>query len=251
VSAETTPGMRLEVERICAGYGGARVLHDLSMSFGPGSVISILGPNGAGKTTLVKVLAGLLKPMSGRLVIDGAEVARHTTVRAVSRGIAVVPEGRGIFPKMSVEQNLSIGAWARRHEPTQVASDIADVYSRFPVLLNRRKGLAAALSGGEAQMLAVGMALVARPRLVIFDEPSLGLAPKIIDQVLEECRRLADSGITVLLVEQNARKAIDIADQVYVVALGKIAFAGTSAEAKEIDLLRAYMGHNFTEPRPR
>ena len=181
------------------------------------------------------------------MTIDGQVISRLTPKKAVKAGIALVPEGRRVFPTVSIADNLRIGGWANRRTRGEIATDREAMYERFPILGSRRKHAAASLSGGEAQMLAVAMALMARPRLIVLDEPSLGLAPMVVDRIMEEVARLRDTGVSVLLVEQNVRKALKVVDRAYIVSLGVVHMSGTAAEMQgDADVRNAYLGSGGT-----
>ena len=203
----------LQIDEFCVAYGPVEAVHRVRLSVAPREIVTVIGPNGAGKTTLLGAIMGLL-PSSGRLVVDGQPLARTTVEAMVARGVALVPEKRELFGEMSVEDNLLLGGFAQwlRGRRDQRAR-MQEVFEIFPRLRERRAQLAATLSGGERQMLAIGRALMARPRLLMLDEPSLGLAPLIVREVLRTVARLRDMGVAVLLVEQNARAALQLADR--------------------------------------
>lgn len=219
----------LEVTGLAAGYGKAQALWDVSLTVADGEIVTILGPNGAGKSTLVNTIAGITQPWDGSIVLDGTDLARTNAHAVSSHGVAVVPEGRRIFPEMNVADNLAVGAYNSRARPEHDET-IVWVYEIFPRLEERSRQLAGSLSGGEQQMLAIGRALMARPRLLLLDEPSLGLAPRIIGQVFALIEELRRDGMTILLVEQNAGAAIDVADHVYVMANGHVTRDGPAAD---------------------
>jgi branched-chain amino acid transport system ATP-binding protein len=224
----------LEAEGLTAGYGGAPVLHEVGLTVGEGKIVAVLGANGAGKTTLLRTLSGLLRPSAGRVVFDGRDLRGTRVEQMVRLGIAHVPEGRGVVTELTVDENLRLGGLWRRDTKTA----LQEVYDLFEPLAQRRKQPGHQLSGGERQMLALGRALVGRPRLLLLDEPSLGLAPRITAQIMGLLRTLRDStGLTVLLVEQNARSALSIADSGVVMTLGRL----TDVDA-DADLRHAYLG---------
>ncbi len=236
-------GALLAVEGLVAGYGAAPVLRDVDLGVPAGQITAVLGANGAGKTTLLRTLSGLVTPTSGRIVLDGeplAGVAPHMLVR---RGLVHVPEGRGVIGELTVAENLRLGALWRRDRAGQ-ARGLADVYDTFPELARRRRHAAHQLSGGERQMLALGRALMARPRLLLLDEPSLGLAPRITAQVMALLRQWRDeTGLAVLLVEQNVRSALSVADTATVMSLGRVVVAAPAAQLRDDDALRhTYLG---------
>jgi branched-chain amino acid transport system ATP-binding protein len=233
----------LEATNLTAGYGGAPVLHDLTLSVPEGQIVAVLGANGAGKTTLLRTLSGLLRPTAGRVVFDGTDLRTTKVEQMVKLGIGHVPEGRGVVTELTVDENLRLGGlWRRDKKDTQKA--LAEVYDLFEPLARRKRYPGHQLSGGERQMLALGRALVGRPRLLLLDEPSLGLAPRITGQIMALLRTLRDStGLTVLLVEQNVRSALSIADRGVVMALGRVVVTDDADTMRADDDLRhAYLG---------
>ncbi len=233
----------LEVEGVVAGYGGAPVLHDVTLSVPRGAITAVLGANGAGKTTLLRTLSGLLRPRAGRIVFDGADLHGVPVERLVQRGLAHVPEGRGVVTELTVDENLRLGGLWRR-DRAAAAQALAEVYELFPPLAQRRRHAGHQLSGGERQMLALGRALVASPALLLLDEPSLGLAPKVTAQIMALLAQLRDrTGLTVLLVEQNVRSALSVADRGIVMSLGRVVVATESVALRaDEDLRHAYLG---------
>jgi len=231
---------RLQVENLSAGYGGFQVLRGLSLAALPGLTV-ILGPNGAGKTTLLKAIAGLI-PRQGRLTLDGIEIETGApTAEIVRRGLVLVPEGRQLFAQMTVQENLELGGWLQT--PAERAARLAQVFADFPKLAERRTQLAGTMSGGEQQMVAVARAMVSAPRLLMLDEPSLGLAPRLVDELLAIARRIADAGTTVLMVEQNVRKALAVADRGYVLERGRLVASGPAFLLARASVVRqAYLG---------
>jgi branched-chain amino acid transport system ATP-binding protein len=227
---------------IVAGYGGAAVLDGVSVSAAPATITTVLGANGAGKTTLLRAIGGVLRPRSGRIMLDDVDLARRPAEEVARAGVAHVPEGQGVITELTVEENLRLGGLLQPRASRAAA--LADAYERFAVLADRRRRLAGTLSGGERQILVIARALMAGPRVLLLDEPSLGLAPRIVAQVMELIRRLRDeSGLTVLLVEQNARSALSIADQGVVLNLGKVVARADAAElAADEALRRHYLG---------
>ncbi len=232
----------LEVEGLHAGYGPIEVLHGLDLSVEQGEVVVILGANGAGKTTTIRALSGTIA-RRGRIVLDGHDIASASADGIVRLGAAQVPQGRGTFPELTVEDNLRVGAYVRSDD--QVAADIERWYGVFPRLAERRSQRAGSLSGGEQQMLAIARALMSRPKLLLCDEPSLGLAPIIVQELFEVLQRLnADEGVSVLLVEQNANLALQIASRVYLLETGRIVASGPAEELTRDDSIRkAYLGY--------
>jgi branched-chain amino acid transport system ATP-binding protein len=231
----------LEVEGLEAGYGPVTVLRDVSFAVEEGRVETILGPNGAGKTTTLRALSGMVR-RRGRLVFDGRDLARAAPDRVARRGIAHVPEGRGTFTDLTVEENLRVGAYPRRDR--QVGADIERWLQRFPALAERRTQRAGSLSGGEQQMLAVARALMLRPRLILLDEPSLGLAPLVTRDLFSILEGIArDEGVTLLIVEQNANLVLRFADHAHVLEAGRVVLSGTAAEVGADDgIRRSYLG---------
>jgi branched-chain amino acid transport system ATP-binding protein len=232
----------LSLELISAGYGSFRALFDVSLEVASGEAVGVIGPNGAGKTTLMRVISGLVPLLHGRMMLEGRSIVGLPAHRMVECGIAHVPENRRLFPRLSVEDNLRIGAFiptARRH----FAGQLSWVYELFPRLKDRRTQLAGTLSGGEQQMCAIGRALMSRPKLLLMDEPSAGLAPLVVQQVFDLVRRIRAEGLTVLIVEQNVQQILDIVDRAYLLEAGRMRLTGTSAELKDNALIRkAYMG---------
>ncbi|HLZ21322.1 MAG TPA: ABC transporter ATP-binding protein [Ktedonobacterales bacterium] len=233
----------LKVERLSAGYGPLDVLRDVSFEVPGGAIVAILGANGAGKTTLMRALAGLIRARSGVIHLDGRAVERLPVERRVRLGMALVPEGRDLFPSLSVRENLVMGAYTRR-SATEMERDIARVLGYFPRLKDRLDARAANLSGGEGQMLAIGRALMSRPRILLLDEPSHGLAPIVVVTVFDVVRRLnVEEGLTILLVEQNAHTALDVASTAYVLQAGTVALSGATRELAQTAAVRdLYLG---------
>ncbi|MEZ5788610.1 MAG: ABC transporter ATP-binding protein [Xanthobacteraceae bacterium] len=218
----------LSIENLRSSYGRIEALHGVSLEVHAGEVVALLGANGAGKTTLLRAISGVQPVAAGAIEFEGRRIERMAAHRRVPLGIAQVPEGRQLFTPLSVEDNLKLGAWTRK--ASDIAADVARVFAMFPMLDALRHTAAGALSGGQQQMLAIGRALMARPKLVLLDEPSMGLAPILVDQIFGIVAELKRAGHTILLVEQNARAALAIADRGYVIATGRIT-AGASAEA--------------------
>lgn len=232
----------LEVRSLYAGYGNAQVLFDISLGVATGEIVAILGPNGAGKTTLVNSIAGVHPASSGAVTFDGVDLTKIPAHDVSGRGIALVPEGRRIFPAMTVTQNLDIGAYGREARPHRDAT-ISQVHEVFPRLAERGGQLAGTLSGGEQQMLAVGRALMARPKLLLLDEPSLGLAPIIVYEIFDVLREINSTGVSILLVEQNAVEALELANRGYVLEEGRIVAEDTAeALGRDTRLRQAYLG---------
>ena len=231
----------LQVSELRAGYGRVEVLRGVSLDVLPGEIVALLGSNGAGKSTLNNTVCALLRASSGEVRFGGEVLTRAHCRRIVQAGLIQVPEGRRIFPNLSVRENLELGAYARAHE--RKAGNLERVFATFPRLAERERQRAGTMSGGEQQMLAIGRGLMAEPRLLILDEPSLGLSPILVEEMFTLIRRLRDEGLTVLLVEQNVGQSLEIADRAYVLENGALRFAGTPAELlASDDLRRAYLG---------
>jgi branched-chain amino acid transport system ATP-binding protein len=239
----------LSVQNLRAGYGKIEVLHDVSIAVAQGQIVTLIGANGAGKTTLLKTVSGLIRPTGGSITFEDASLARRPAHKIVQLGMSHVPEGRAILKRMTVLDNLRMGAYVRRDK--EIDSDIDAVFARFPALAERRMQLAATLSGGEQQMLAIGRALVARPRLLLLDEPSLGLAPKFVTRIVQTLLDLKREGKTILLVEQNARKALQIADHGYVMERGRIVLSGTGESLlNDPQVQHTYLGQHAAPRAP-
>jgi branched-chain amino acid transport system ATP-binding protein len=235
----------LEIETLAVAYGAIRALHGVSLRVDEGSIVTLIGANGAGKTTLLRAISGLLRPEGGRIAFEGRDIAGWAAEDVVRLGISHAPEGRQNFAGLTVRDNLLVGAYPvyRRHGRAEVRADLERVFALFPILQRRERQLAGTLSGGEQQMLAIGRVLMARPRLVLLDEPSMGLAPLVVREILKRIRRLPEAGTTVLLVEQNARSALAIADRGYVIETGRVVLAGSADELKRDPRVQAaYLG---------
>jgi branched-chain amino acid transport system ATP-binding protein len=248
-----TPGVQahgpasLAVEDLVAGYGEVVALDSVTITADAGTITTVLGANGAGKTTLLRAISGMVRPRSGRVLLDGADRAGRSPEDMARAGLAHVPEGQGVIAELTVEENLRVGMMSRpgiARRRADRAAALAEAYERFSLLADRRRRLAATLSGGERQMLVIARALVARPRVLLLDEPSLGLAPRVMTQVMDMVVRLSrESGITVMLVEQNARAALAIADRGVVLNLGRVvAAADARALAADVALRHHYLG---------
>jgi len=232
----------LALERVAARYGRIAALEDVTLTVSAGELVCLIGANGAGKTTTLKTISGLLRPIAGRILLDGAEIHGLSPREILRRGIAHCPEGRRVFPYMTVRENLEMGAYARA-DAQAVAEDLARVLSHFPILAERRRQAAGTLSGGEQQMLAIGRALMARPRLILFDEPSLGLAPTVVETVFAIIDGIRRDGTTVLMVEQNAYMALQFASRAYVMETGRITLEGPARElVNDPHVRHAYLG---------
>jgi branched-chain amino acid transport system ATP-binding protein len=234
----------LEAEGLLVAYGDATALWDVSLRVGPGELVSVVGPNGSGKTTLINAIAGLLRIRGGRLRFHGEDLTRLAPHEVSGHGIAIVPEGRRLFPGMTVEENLEIGCYTRGARAARGAR-LARVYAMFPVLRVRRRQAAGTLSGGEQQMLAVGRAMMLRPKLMLLDEPSFGLAPLLVQELFGILRMLnRDEGVSMLLVEQNAVLALDLADHAYLLETGRLVMSGPSREIRDNETIRrSYLGY--------
>jgi branched-chain amino acid transport system ATP-binding protein len=232
----------LDVSDLVTTYGKIEALKGVSLQAEGGKITCLLGPNGAGKTTLMMSIAGILRPRRGSIKLEGAELVGLSPAKIVSRGVALVPENRLVFPEMSVRENLLAGAY-RRREKSEIAADMERMYARFPQLKERREQLAGTLSGGEQQMLAVARALMSRPRVLLMDEPSLGLAPLIVAEIFDIVAALNRDGTTILLVEQNAHMALKVAQQFFLMEQGRVTFQGTPGQLAEDEVIqRAYLG---------
>jgi branched-chain amino acid transport system ATP-binding protein len=232
----------LEVESVDAYYGRIRALHEVSLRVEEGEIVTLIGANGAGKTTTLRTISGLLRPGKGVVRFDGADITRVSPDQIVRRGVSHSPEGRRVFARMTVRENLELGAYTRSSR-TEIAEDFERVFSFFPRLNERIAQKAGTLSGGEQQMLAMGRALMSRPRLLLLDEPSLGLSPILVQTIFKIIREINARGTTILLIEQNARQALSIASRGYVLEIGKIAFEDTSAKLMASAAVKsAYLG---------
>jgi len=232
----------LELRQVSVQYGKRPVLREVSLSVGAGEIVSLVGANAAGKTTTLRTIMGLKEPKGGTVTFDGADVTKLSTVERVRRGLALSPEGRQIFPKFTVEENLLMGGY-HRPDRNKLDADIARVCDMFPRLAERRAQKAGSMSGGEQQMLAIARALVSRPRCLLLDEPTLGLAPIIVDEIGRIVRQLAKEGMTILLAEQNAVMALGVAERAYVLESGRISLEGKAAQIRETpEVRRLYLG---------
>ena len=232
----------LTVEGLTCRYGKVTAVSDLSLEVQKGEFVTLIGANGAGKTTTLKAISGLVTPARGQLIFEGEDITTASARRILQLGIAHCPEGRRVFPHMTVIENLQMGSHLRR-DSRDVAADMTNFFDRFPILYDRRTQTAGTLSGGEQQMLAIARALMSRPKLVMFDEPSLGLAPNIIDRVFEVIKGIQAAGVTVIMVEQNAFAALELSDRSYVIEQGRLALTGTSRDLLENPQVKAaYLG---------
>lgn len=235
--------MLLEINDIRVSYGKIEALRGVSFSADAGEIVSIIGANGAGKTTTLKTISGLLKPTAGRMTFNGTDIATVAPFARVDLGISQVPEGRGIFPGMSVLENLEMGKYHRKHARAELHEDLERVYHLFPRVKERAAQPAGTLSGGEQQMVAIGRALMARPQLLLLDEPSMGLAPMIVQQIFEIITQINKEGMTIVLVEQNAQKALTVAHRAYVMETGTVVLSGEAKSLLHDDKVKAaYLG---------
>ena len=231
----------LDLRQLSVAYGGIQAVKGLNLHLQEGELVSLIGANGAGKTTTLKAICGLLQPQSGEVLYQGRSLKGQGAWDLVAQGLVMVPEGRGIFTRMTIDENLRMGAYLRRDR--EVNADMESVYQRFPRLKERHRQLAGTLSGGEQQMLAMGRALLARPKLLLLDEPSMGLAPLMVDKIFEVITDIAKQGVTVLLVEQNAHRALEIANRAYVMDSGELVLEGPAQNLlNDPQVKAAYLG---------
>jgi len=239
----------LQVTNLSAHYNGIAALRRVSLHVSVGEIVCLIGANGAGKTTLLNTICGIVPASEGDVSFGGKSIKNLKPDRIVKRGVAQVPEGRQVFPGLTVEENLQMGAYLRykKREREEISESMKNIYKRFPILSERRDQPAGTLSGGEQQMLAIGRALMANPRILLMDEPSMGLAPKMVTEIFEIIKSLRGEGATVLLVEQNARAALKISDRGYVLETGSVVIEGESAElAEDKEVKRAYLGRDYS-----
>jgi branched-chain amino acid transport system ATP-binding protein len=238
----TAPTPLLVAESLTAGYGRMDILHEVSLTVNVHEIVSIIGPNGAGKSTAFKTIVGFLRPRTGRVLFNGEELTGVRPDLVLRRGLAYVPQGRIVFPQMTVLENLEMGAYIER-DRARIAAALERVYALFPVLAERRRQRAGTMSGGEQQMVAIARALMTTPRLIMLDEPSLGLSPKFVTLIFQKLVEMREAGYTLVLVEQNAVRALGIADRGYVLELGRNRFEGAGAELlSDPDVKRLYLG---------
>ena len=232
----------LRAEAMTAGYGKMAILHEVSLIIAPGELVAVIGPNGAGKSTTFKVIVGFLKPTQGRVLFDGDDITGLRPDQVLRRGLAYVPQGRIVFPQMTVLENLEMGGYTER-DPVRIREALERVYALFPILAERRHQKAGTMSGGEQQMVAIGRALMTTPKLVLLDEPSLGLSPKYVSLIFEKLVEMKRSGYTLMVVEQNAAKALSVADRGYVLELGRNRFEGSGRTLlADPEVKRLYLG---------
>jgi ABC-type branched-subunit amino acid transport system ATPase component len=232
----------LELREVSAGYGAIQILHGVSLSVNEGEIVAVIGPNGAGKSTTFKVIMGLVTHLGGKVLYQGRNLVGERTDRILGRGLAYVPQGRVVFSQMTVRENLEMGAYLE-HDKAKIADAMDYVFALFPRLGERRRQLAGSMSGGEQQMLAMGRGLMMRPKMMMLDEPSLGLSPRLVDEVFDTTVAMARGGLTVMLVEQNAARALEISDRGYVLELGRNRYEGTGrALLDNPDVRTMYLG---------
>lgn len=233
----------LSIEHLYAGYGDLKVLYDINLTVGDGEVVALVGSNGAGKTTILQILSGFVKVTSGSVTYDGQNLLAANTFKRAELGIAHIPQGRGILGKLTVEENLLMGGYATKEAKQYLKQGMEEAYAQFPILSERRKQKAGSLSGGEQQMLAISRALMMRPKLILMDEPSLGLAPIFVDEVFNIISRISKNGISILVVEQNLVQSLSIADRGYVLETGRIVTEGTGSDLlNDPDIHAKYLG---------
>ena len=234
--------MLLELKNIEAAYGNIKALKGINLAVPEGKIVTLIGANGAGKSTTMKTIMGVMKPIAGDVLFKGESIAGKKTYDIVNSGVVLVPEGRQILQGMTVRENIELGAY-HRNDKAEIAEDMAKVFERFPRLFERQSQFAGTLSGGEQQMLATGRALMTNPRIVLMDEPSMGLSPLLVKEIFAMIQELHESGITILLVEQNAKMALAVSDRAYVLETGTISMEGAAADLAEDDRVRkAYLG---------
>jgi len=238
----------LKIQNLKSYYGQLQALRGVSLHVGKGEIVTLIGANGAGKSTILNAVAGLINRSDGKILVDDKDIRGLRPEKIVARGVALVPEGRQLFAPMTVKENLELGAYLRRKNGNkeEIGQDMDEIFEMFPLLKDRRKQLAGTLSGGEQQMLAIGRALMSRPRLMLLDEPSMGLAPKIAEEIFQTIVRLKQQDVTVLLVEQNARMALAVAERGYVIETGQVVVQGPSAELlQNHEVEREYLGKTY------
>jgi len=244
VKKSPEPAPLLEVSGLASQYGPIKAIFDVSLTVNQGELVAMVGANGAGKTTLLRAISGVQPISAGSIRFDGRDMKRLAPYRVVASGIGHVPEGRQVFAPLSVEDNLRLGAYNRRQDREAVNADLEQIFTLFPILAERRNQAAGTLSGGEQQMLAIGRSLLGKPRLLLLDEPSMGLAPLLVEEIFRVIAELNGQGVTVLLVEQNARAALSIADRGYVLETGKVVMSAPARDLlKDENVRKAYLGH--------
>jgi branched-chain amino acid transport system ATP-binding protein len=239
----------LKVEGLICRYGKVAAVRDLSLEVQKGELVTLIGANGAGKTTTLKAISGVLPPAGGRIVFEEHDITRASARRILQLGIAHCPEGRRVFPYMSVRENLEMGCFLRK-DRSGIAADMANLFERFPILYDRREQAAGTLSGGEQQMLAISRALMSRPKLMLFDEPSLGLAPNLVERTFDILKEIRAAGVTVIMVEQNAYAALELSDRAYVLEQGHVTLSGTGSDLLSNPHVKsAYLGGESAQSR--
>ncbi|NLU36409.1 MAG: ABC transporter ATP-binding protein [Clostridiales bacterium] len=232
----------LEIKNLHVYFGVIHALKGISLTVNDGEIVTLIGANGAGKTTTLRTISGLEKPADGEIILNGKDITHTSAQERVKMGVSHVPEGRRVFPDMTVLENLELGAYLRK-DKEGIAKDLETVYEHFPILYDRKKQAAGTLSGGEQQMLAIGRALMSRPKILFLDEPSMGLAPLLVQEIFRIIKNINSAGTTILLVEQNASMALQIADRAYVLETGSIVLSGTGSELMKSDeIKKAYLG---------
>ncbi len=235
--------MLLELKSIRVQYSEIIALHEVSLHINEGELVAVIGSNGAGKSTMLRAICGINRLSSGEIWFDGKKISSMKAFKTVEMGISHVPEGRRLFPRMTVYENLTLGAWTKRKDTIYIQQQIEKVYHLFPILKERASQKAETLSGGQAQQCAIGRALMCSPRMIMFDEPSLGVQPNIVARIFENIQQINQQGITVLLVEQNVKRALDLADRAYVLQTGNIVLEGTGTELMKSEMVqKAYLG---------
>lgn len=232
----------LELKNVNVHYGMIHALKDISLTVNDGEIVTLIGANGAGKTSTLCAISGLVKTSAGNITLDGKDLNKISAPKRVGMGVSQIPEGRHVFPAMSVLENLEMGAYLRK-DKSEIKKDMENVFERFPILGQRRKQAAGTLSGGEQQMLAMGRALMSRPKILLLDEPSMGLAPLLVKEIFDIVKSINEQGTTILLVEQNAKMALSIANRAYVIETGSIVLSGDAQEVMQSDSVKkAYLG---------
>jgi len=232
----------LKIDNLTTHYGNIRALDNVSLNVNPGEIVALIGPNGAGKTTLLKTISGLIKPTAGNIYCRGNEITNLSPEKIAGIGIAHVPEGRHVFTELSVAENLLMGAFIKKNK-AEIKEDIQKIYEMFPILKERRRQNAGSLSGGEQQMLVMGRALMSRPQLLLLDEPSMGLAPIIVEKIFSIVKEINKKGTSILLIEQNAKVALSVANRAYVIEVGHIVLTGNAKEmANDENIKKVYLG---------
>ncbi len=232
----------LELRNVCSGYGDIEVLKDISINVFRGQIVSVIGANGAGKSTLMKTIFGIVRPTEGQIIFDGVDISQDSPIEKLKRGISYCPEGRSSFPSMTVQENLEMAAYIRK-DNQQVKADVNELCARFPIVQEKRFSPIGNLSGGQQQMVEIAMALMLKPKIILIDEPTLGLAPILVTEVFSIIKEINASGTTVVVVEQNAKRALEISHYAFVLELGRIRYQGIAEElVQQQDIIQAYLG---------